>query len=199
MSEITKYEGAALAGASADELRAELGRAIGITARAIQYVATIWAELERRGEDLSDVRFALRDYMRDVAEGRLLPEAVANLAGRRRTLAAVATLPVDEQRRLIDGAPVELARPDGGAERKTIADMTLAEVSLVIRDGAVRPVEAQRLALSRRRPKPRRGRPPRIIVDKETATVRIGTHTVEVEGVISALAAAGYLGDQSDG
>lgn len=69
-----------------EELRSELGRAIGLTVQSIVRVATIWAELERRGEDLSDIRFTLKAFLPLVARGQLAPEAVVEMAGQQRKL-----------------------------------------------------------------------------------------------------------------
>lgn len=179
-----------------EALREELYNAIGITVRAIKHVAAIWTELEARGEDLSDVRFALASYMRPVQSGRLLPEAVAQLAGRRRTLDLVATLPVDDQRRLIEGQAVEVVKGQDETVEKNLDQMTFSETAAVIRDGMIRTVDEQRLALKRmgeRRPRRRRGRKPRIAVDGDNATVTVGTVTVALDDLVASLRAAGVL------
>lgn len=179
-----------------EALREELYNAIGITVRAIERVAAIWTELEARGEDLSDVRFALSSYMRPVQSGRLLPEAVAQLAGRRRTLDLVATLPVADQRRLIEGEAVEVVKGDQETVEKNLDQMTFSETAAVIRDGMIRTVNEQRLALKRlgeRRPRRRGGRKPRIAVDRDNATVKVGAATVALDDLLASLRAAGVL------
>lgn len=184
--------------AETSELRRMLAEAIGITAQAIARVAMIWDELSRRGEDLSAIKFALRDYMRSVATGTLLPEAVALLAGRVRTLNLVADLPVAEQRRLVDGGTIEVVTPDGVVP-KTIADLTFPEAARIIRSGQVLSPAEQRLALARMQQSRRRqqlGRPPRVIVDKEAGEVRIGVSRAPVERVLAALRAAGIYPTQ---
>ena len=179
-----------------EALREELYNAIGITVRAIQRVAAIWTELEARGEDLSDVRFSLASYMRPVQSGRLLPEAVAQLAGRRRTLDLVATRPVDDQRRLIEGEAVEIVKGQEETVEKNLDQMTFSETAAVIRDGMIRTVNEQRVALKRlgeRRPRRKGGRKPRIAVDRDNATVKIGTATVALDDLLASLRAAGVL------
>lgn len=178
-------------------LREALYDAIGVTVSAIRRVAAIWTELERRGEDLSDVRFALAGYMRAVQAGRLLPEAVAQLAGRRRTLDAVASLPVEEQRRLIKGEAIEVAGMDR-VRRKTLDEMTFPEIARVIRDGMIRTADEQRasierMAARRRPPGRRRGRKPRIVVDTDSAEVTVGDKTVGLDDLLAALRASGAL------
>lgn len=186
-----------LSSVSTAELREQLHVAIGLTARAVAHVAAIWNELTRRGEDLSGVKFALRDYMSAVASGRLLPEAVALLAGRLRTLDAVAQLPVSDQRLLISGAEIDVVTPNGTVVTRTIDEMNWTEAARVLRDGTIRTPAEQRLALSRqeaaakRRNRPR-GRPPRLVVDAENNALRLGTMSVPLERVLSTLRAAGY-------
>jgi hypothetical protein len=189
---LTTPEPSELGALSTDELHRHLTTAIGLTARAIANVASIWTELERRGEDLSRYKFALRGYMRAVSAGTLLPEAVASLAGQVRTLDLVASLPVPEQRRLIDGAEIEIVT-GGGTTRKRLPDLTWTEAARVIRDGTVRSVGEQQLALQRSertRRAPVKGRPRRVLVADGLMT--IGTVSVELERVLSALRVAGY-------
>ena len=178
-------------------LREALYDAIGVTVSAIQRVAAIWAELERRGEDLSDIKFALAAYMRPVQAGRLLPEAVAQLAGRRRTLDAVASLPIEDQRRLIKGEAIEVVSTDR-TRHKTLDEMTFPEIGRVIRDGMIRTVEEQRAGIERmetrrRLPGRRRGPKPRILVDTDTAEVTVGDKTVSIDALLAALKEAGAL------
>ena len=187
-----------LATASTSELKADLGKAIGLTARAITYVAVIWAELTRRGEDLSEYKFALADYMLSVADGRLLPEAVAQLAGRLRTLEAVAQLPVERQKYLVEGGTVEVLKPDGAVTPRTLDSLTFTEVARVIRAGSILTPAEQKLSLQRtrnqvvRRRQAGAGRPPRIAVDREAGTIHIGKSAVPMEKILIALRGAGY-------
>lgn len=184
-----------LAKMTTEDLRRELGEAIGLTARAIARVAVIWDELTRRGEDLSGYKFALRDYMHAVASGRLLPEAVAQLAGRIRTLDLVAQLPVEEQQRLVDGDPVELLTADGVVQ-KPLSDLTWPEAARIIRNGHILSPQEQEIAMSRMqaaRRRSRRGRPPRILVDTAAGELRVGTASVPVERVLAALRSAGLI------
>lgn len=194
-SELAIPKPAELASMSTDDLRRDLVASIGLTARAISRVAAIWDELARRGIDLSDVKFALRDYMRRVATGQLLPEAVAQLAGSVRTLSLVADLPVSDQRRLIDGDPIQITTSDGIVEKR-LSELTWPEAARVIRGGHILSPKEQELARSRMmaaKRKPRNGRPYRIVIDRELAELRIGKSAVNIERVIAELRAAGYI------
>lgn len=197
-SQLALTERADLTTATTEELRHRLAQAIGLTAAAIRAVSQIWAELDQRGEDMSRYRFALRNYMRGVAAGTILPETVAALAGQRRTLDAVSMLPPDVQRSVVSGTEIEIARLDGAVEKKRISDMTLAEVSLSIRDGRLRSLDEQRLALRRadaaslRRPR-KQGRPLKITLSADGLSVRVGTVEIDTERLIAALRAGGAI------
>lgn len=176
-----------------EELRSELGRAIGLTVQSIVRVATIWAELERRGEDLSDIRFTLKAFLPLVARGQLAPEAVVEMAGQQRKLELFSRLPIEQQRPLLAGQQLQVYKPDG-TQTMTVSDMTLAEAALVIRDGVVRTVHEQELAArsrarttTARKGVARRGRRPTIRIDEHLGTVRVGTVTVALEDLLAAL------------
>lgn len=179
------------------DLRSMLSEAIGITAESIRRVAAIWSELERRGEDMSAYRFSLRAFMSPVAAGRLLPEAVASYAGRPRVLDLIATLKIEDQRRVISGEPLEIVSADGAAKATPLAEMTYPEITRIIKDGRIRPADEQRLVAKRlaKSPTPpkKRGRPFRISVNSFDGLITIGGVSAPVEDVIAALRAAHIL------
>lgn len=178
------------------DLRRQLDEAIGVTEAAIISVATIWAELTRRGENLSDIRFSLAPFMLPVARGQLLPGLVVAMSGQTRALQRVAELPVDDQTRLVNGDTVEIYRDDGRTERKSLADMTYSEIALTIRDGHIRTAAEQALAFKRtlaaRPRKTPRGRPAKIVVLPDNV-VRIGTIEITAERLIAELRSAGLI------
>jgi hypothetical protein len=94
---------AAAANRPTDELKAELARLLGFTAENLLRLAVVVAELESRGEDLSDLKIGLLPLLRSIAAGTLLPEVVVRFAGQPRALKAVGALPLDEQRRFASG------------------------------------------------------------------------------------------------
>ena len=87
-------------------LRAELAEALGLTARHLLYLAAVWVELERRGEDLSDLRRGIAIYLPAIAIGAVLPETIMAFAGQPRLLSTVSRLSVDQQRHLTAGGTV---------------------------------------------------------------------------------------------
>lgn len=98
-----------LAALSSDRLRARLAEVMTTTAEGLREMASIVGELERRGEDLSDLRIGIVDHLRRIASGQLLAEVVIKCAGQPRLLSIAARLPLEDQRRLVSGQPFDLA------------------------------------------------------------------------------------------
>jgi hypothetical protein len=188
---ITKNE---LAELSTSNLRTMLTEAIGVTAVAIARVAMIWVELERRGEDLSRVKFALRGYMRGVANGKIIPEAVALLAGKPSVLSRVAAMPAAEQRRLLGGAPIEVVDSAGTVAEVKLLEMAPSAVAKVIANGAVMSVAEQVMAMERssKRVAVDLRRAPRVSVDLVAKEMRVGGVAVPLERVFLELRKSGY-------
>lgn len=141
-NEITQWDTA--------RLRSELTRALTLTAAGLAYLATIWNELTRRGEDLSDLRSGLATYLPLIANGTLAAEAVVQFAGQRGLLNRLAHRPIDEQRRLAAGEPVPVVV--GDEERMLAArQLTMRQIAIVFDDeGRVRTPIEQRQALAGR-------------------------------------------------
>lgn len=105
---------AALAAVDAATLRAELKAALSLTADTLRYVAALWAELERRGEDLGDLTGGVGRWVAKVAAGGLLPEAVVAFADRPQALGRVAKLGIEEQRAAVASGDVPVPRRTAG-------------------------------------------------------------------------------------
>lgn len=147
---------------STEQLRGELTRALSITAQGLAYLAAVWAELQRRGEDLSELRSGLATYLPAIATGELAAEAVVQFAGQRSVLSRIISLPLAEQRRLAGGEPVPVLvpGPDGDlVERQmSVRALTLRQVSQVFDEsGRVRsPIEQRQHQAAPRAPGSRR-------------------------------------------
>lgn len=142
-----------LAEVATADLRAELARGLSLTAQTLMRLGMIWAELERRGEDLSDLKYGLARTLPLIASGRLAAEAVLAFANRPALLRALEGVPLVEQRAFAAGKNVAVIDP---ADPQAIQEMPLerlpaAAVRLVFSEGEVRPPQAQRLALRPRR------------------------------------------------
>lgn len=178
------------------DLRAELSRGLTLAADHLARLSLVWAELERRGEDLSDLRRGLARHLPRIAAGQLAAEAVVAFAGRPRLLDALVGVPLGQQRDLAAGKAIPVidpASPDT-VEEIPLAALPAAAIGMVIADGEIRPPAAQRLALRARRQPRRRDADPdrryRPRYDPETGAVTVGRMTVQMADLLAALSAA---------
>lgn len=132
---------------STAELKAELGRALEVTAANLLHLARLWRELERRGEDMTQLRAGLRAFLPAIADGRLDAQAAVQFAGNLTMLRALGSQPLSVQRRLAAGRPVKvLTFVDGEwrEEDRRCDDLSAAEIRQVFNAGAIRTVDEQR-------------------------------------------------------
>lgn len=137
-----------LSAMSTEELRKDLATTLGMTAKVLARLAAIWAELERRGEDLSDLRGGLFLWLPMIADGRLDPEMVVRAAGQAMLLRAASTLRLADQRRILDSG-VTLVQVDGDGSIKEkvlpVEKLTSLDVRRAFADGRLRtPAEQAR-------------------------------------------------------
>jgi hypothetical protein len=180
-------------------LRAELARVLQVSAADLVYLADIWAELENRGEDLSDLRRGMGVYLPMIARGQLAAEAVVRFAGHKTMLTAMAQLPVAEQRRLADGGTLPLVmldERDGWVSRDVPADaLTTAQVRQVFGPSRLQSTEEQysQLAAAGKKILKRRQSAAKVVVDRKAGELRVGDERIAIDKAIAALRAAGLL------
>lgn len=180
-----------LASAQTSELRSELARGLTLTAQVLTRLGAIWMELERRGEDLADLRTGLARTLPLIATGRLAAEAVVSFAGRPLVLRCLEGLPLDEQRRLADGAPIPVYLPGEDAPQSLpIARIPSAAIGRVLCDGTIRTPAEQRIAMRRPKKKEKPLRRYNVTVDRESQMITVGHATVAVSAVLAALTEA---------
>lgn len=160
-------------------LKEALAKSITITSQAVAYMAAVWNELERRGEDLSALRSGISAYLPMVASGHLDAEAVVAFAGQRMVLASVATLPLEEQRRLARGGTVSVLLETGEGEFAE-SDLPLNKIPpmairRVIADGRIAATDEQRSRIAP--PRHRRKRQAKVIVDAVKGTLTVSGKT----------------------
>lgn len=146
-SDIITLQPGEIESADTETLRAHLAQTLTITAQSLQYLSSIWQELERRGEDLSDLRGGIAVYLPKIAAGTLAAEAVVRYAGQRMLLRALAKLPLPEQRDLVKRGTIQrIETTDEGAPKSTSVSLhrlSSRDVALVFGDSAVRTTEEQ--------------------------------------------------------
>lgn len=181
---------AGLASRTVGQLRADLADGLKLTADSLARVAAVWAELEARGEDLSDLRHGLGRNVALIASGRLAPEAVVAFAGKPSVLRAIDGLPLGEQRRLAAGGKVELVTPD---DRRSSVEVPVASIpprllGVVFGEGEIRQPAEQRLRLrAKAAPPAKPERKYRVKYDPEKGEVKVGGMSVPVAEVLRAL------------
>jgi len=189
----TPYE---LGSMSTQALRAELAKSLTMSAQHLSYLAVVWGELEKRGEDLSDLRTGLAVYLPQIAAKRLDAQAVIRFAGQPTVLRSIAGLPLDRQQELAKGASVPVLSVNAAGEYQSVElpayTLTAAQARMVFDGDKMRSVEEQRAVLeSVRVSKSRRTRPGpenRVRLDAKADLLRIGRSSATVGEVIAAIA-----------
>ena len=178
---------------SVPELRRKLTECLSRTVDELKEAANIVRALEEKGEDLSDLRSGLFNYLRLIAYDQLLPEVVVRFAGSPALMRNVAALPLPDQKRLADGGQIELAVRRGTKfDTRNVApvDLNKEQFHQVFAGGRIRSVQEQ-MAQLEARPEPEEPeviitRPSRITSDPLHATMKIGRYTLTVEEVVKA-------------
>ena len=178
-----------LATVSTADLRAEMAKGLTMTADTLYRLGIIWAELERRGEDLSDLRHGLARTLPLIAAGRLAAEAVVAFANRPAILRALEGVGLDRQRTFAAGSPVEVIDPTDptGVQSLPLATLPAAAIRLVFDAGEVRTPQAQRLALRPRKKVEKEEYHYRPRYDAVEGTLRVGRMTIKLADLLSEL------------
>lgn len=86
--------------ASIAELKSELAKSLKITSDYLVYISLIWSELNRRGEDLSELKSGLFQYIPLIATNQLDASLVVEFAGNKTLLSALSRLPIEQQKEI---------------------------------------------------------------------------------------------------
>ena len=179
-----------------DDLRAELAKQMQLTAQHLIRLAAVVAELERRGEDLSDLRIGMLHHLRRIAAGQVLPEIVVRFANAPGLLAKIGAMPIPDQQRLIDGESIKLLvnSPDGGVGHLMVDPMKLTrqQVTQIFARDHIRDEQEQRLVLAAQRNKnsqrPKTAVHGKIRTNRKDKTVSVGRYQIDVPNLLAALA-----------
>ena len=174
---------------STPDLRLVLAKGLTLTAETLVRLGTVWAELERRGEDLSDLRTGIARTLPLIAAGRLAAEAVVAFAGRPLVLRSLEGMDLALQRRLADGEPIPIYLPGEDEPRgMPLARVPAAAISRVIADGVVRTPAEQRLTIRTSKKSKESPRRYNIVVDRDAKTLKVGKAVVPIASVLAAMA-----------
>lgn len=140
-----------------DQLKQELQKALAITAQHLQYLAAVWKELEKRGEDLSHLKTGLAGYLPMIANGEIDSNLIVKYAGRRTVLSALAKLPIEQQRQIAADGHLTIVTLDKDGKRhdvqRPIDQLNQAELFQAISEQGLRDPDKQFLLLANKTPR----------------------------------------------
>lgn len=131
---------------SDEQLMEVISDSLAMSANGLQRAAEAIGELERRGRDLSEIRFGIMPLLRKIGSGQLMPQAVEKFAGKFTLLNKIAALPLSDQARIIGDEPLAVARGKDGKFDSfscTAANMAPDLIRLVFASDHIRTVEEQ--------------------------------------------------------
>lgn len=194
MTAIEPRPAAALAEIPTAELRSRLARAMRATAESLLELAGVWVELERRGEDLRDLRVGLAKWLPQIAAGTVRPELVIELSGRPQILKLLGSMPMTEQNRIASGTAVPVHVPGESEPVSVPLDrLTTRQVRQVFSDAGIRSPAEQRAFIAQERTKRITKKPVRsatVSFDAATSTLRVGAYHLPLVEVLRVLSAA---------
>lgn len=194
MSEVIPVQ--QLQNASTDSLKSALAQSLEITAKHLGYLAQIWWELERRGEDLSALRTGLMAYLPLIANQQIEADLVVKYAGQKTLLHALSQLDRSQQRQLIASDSVSVVRLNAEGQRYdelvSLSALGAQEVYRVFNEDHIRDPEMQyRMLLSRTERQRKRKTPPRrarkVEVDEEHRVLQVSNSAADLDRVLTVL------------
>jgi len=177
-----------------DDLRAELARCLTLTAVTLTRAAAVFVELERRGEDLAELRKGWGWTFPMIASGRLAAEAVVRFCGMSCHLKALIGLPLDRQRKIAAGEPIEVVMRD---DPRTTVQLPLKQMRadilpVVFQNGELLPPDAQRANLKAQAKALKTTPAPKTYhVRRAGDVIKVGNSVAKVGDVLDALAGPG--------
>lgn len=177
-----------------------LGDAFRLTVQGVIRMAAIVRILSDRQYDVAKLKLSLTEYLRQVAAGRLLPEALAKFQAAPLLLSRLETLPISSQKRILDDGVVAVATMSGEVIDVPLGELGRDEIFRVFGQGTIRTPQEQSQYLARKlRPaKTRAGALPRrrVRIDAKTRMVQISNASAPLADFMAALSEAG--GRQGD-
>lgn len=133
-----------LATMSTEDLKAHFAESLEYTAKHLIHLGNVWLELERRGEDLSDLKKGLAVYIPMIAHHRLDAKLVIRYAGQKTLLSALSQLPIEEQKKLADSGTVPIFDPQTEQEKViSLSDLSAKQIPQIFTDSGIRNLNQQ--------------------------------------------------------
>lgn len=161
-----------------DSLKKELVNQMGVSVTHLVRLASIVRVLEEKGENLAALRLGMLNRLRQIAYGQLLPDVVVALQASPLLLTRVATLPLPDQKQIVEQGYVEVAETDLEQSRRVpLLALARNEIMQVFGKDEIRGLDAQRNYL--RTHQPRRAQAQQvdaegIRVDRKAGGIRVG-------------------------
>lgn len=181
---------------SDDELMRNLTEGIRLTAEVLCRLSLVWAELERRGKDLSHLRKGLMSYIPIIASGEIIPEAVVMYAKRPKIIESLRGVPIQTQRDLIlneKKISTVIIQPNGKPETVEFTLQSLPNhlIKQVFSDGRIIDVSEQKtMILTKNRKTVKKEKAvlkAKISIDTRSSTMKVGAYQVSVPEVVKAI------------
>ena len=151
-------------------------------------------ELERRGEDLSELKLGMLGYLRRIAAGQMLPEIAARYFGQPLLLSRASSMPLPDQERLVADQSVEVYEVDEdgqtSARRIPAHLLSAGQIRQVIGRNGIRGEQEQLLYARENRHKIRTE--DGVVLDVRRRGIRVGQTFIPAKDL------AGYLARLSE-
>lgn len=110
MNEVALFDQNQIQAASIADLKAELSRTLKVTSEYLVYMALIWNELNNRGEDLSELKSGLFQYIPMIATNQLDASLVVEFAGNKTLLSALSRIDIEKQKEIAVSKKIPFVR-----------------------------------------------------------------------------------------
>lgn len=181
---------------STADLKREFARALTVTADYLVYMSAIWQELNNRGEDLSDLKSGLMEYVPLIASRQLDARLVVSYAGQKTLLSVLSRLPIEQQHSIAETGTVERVLLDDDDQRVVeivnLSSIKTSEITQIFADDYVRSVDDQHKLLLMRKNSKSKSKKPRAythsrIKFEDDQTLVVGGKSVKIEAMLEAL------------
>lgn len=171
---------------TSSDLRKLLAQSITITAQGLAGAAAILAEMQRRGEDTSEFRTGLFNFLPAIADGRLSAELAVRYAGKLSLLRYISELPQPEQERILASGSVAIVEMINGRlteHQVPLLRLSLGQMRQVFRPQGLADGDAQRRELRDRKrstQEPRAENQSHTISDKHRLSIAVDHNEAEI-------------------